>query len=245
VTCVERISVELQKVAQQCETTDIKRFRYLHEQLSDVVKNMMRRFLDPTIDYVNQVIDVELAYINMKHPDLISGTEAAANAYANVARRKDKAKEARPEPAPKKKALKPKDEGRGIMSFFGAKESKSKADRRAEPVVEKKRREPVPMSAREQGEVRIIKSLLESYFNIVKKQVADQTPKAIMHFLVNQTKEHIQSELVSKLYKEGQFEALLSESPEVAHKRKQCRDLLVVMKKALEIVSEVRDYDKY
>merc|ERR1719216_264940 len=76
--CVERVFVELQKVAEGCESTDVKRFRHLNERLSEVVSNMMRRFLEPTSAFVNQIIDVELAYINTKHPDLMSSGEAAA-----------------------------------------------------------------------------------------------------------------------------------------------------------------------
>lgn len=98
------------------------------------------------------------------------------------------------------------------------------------------------MNAREQGELNLIKSLLQSYYSIVKKQVSDQVPKSIMYFLVNQSKNAIQSELVSSLYKEGQFEELLAESPEIAHKRRQCRELISIMKKALQIVTEVRDF---
>ncbi len=48
---------------------------------------------------------------------------------------------------------------------------------------------------------RIIKSLIWSYFNIVRKNVQDSVPKTIMAFLVNHTKNDIQSELVRSLYK--------------------------------------------
>jgi len=243
ISCVERVFEELGRVAVSCETTEIKRFRHFNERLTDTVRDMMRRRLEPSIGYCNQLIDVELAYINTKHPDLISGGEAAARAYTNINRRAAEPQpqpKQKPEPVVKKKHSK-EPEGRGMFSFFGR--GKDDGVSKAAPVQQMHMEpafhsEPEPMSQREQGEVNIIKSLLKSYFSIVKKQIADQVPKAIMHFLVNQSKDRIQSELVSALYKEGEFEALLSESPEIAEKRRQCRELLKVMKKALEIVNE-------
>jgi len=247
ITCVERVFEELQKVAVSCETTEIKRFAHFNERLTDTVREMMRRRLEPTIGYCNQLIDVELAYINTKHPDLISGGEAAARAYSNINRRAggDPAPQPKQKTEPPPKKVQKEPEGRGMFGFFGGvrkhEDSKPSPVSRQESFPEYQDPKPEPMSAREQGEVNIIKSLLKSYFSIVKKQIADQVPKAVMHFLVNQSKDRIQSELVSALYKEGEFEALLSESPEVAEKRRQCRDLLKVMKKAVEIVNEVRD----
>ena len=47
-----------------------------------------------------------------------------------------------------------------------------------------------------------IENLLSSYFDIVRKNIQDTVPKSIMYFLVNESKETIQNELVRNLYKE-------------------------------------------
>ena len=41
---------------------------------------------------------------------------------------------------------------------------------------------------------------------IVKKNIQDTVPKAIMHFLVNYVKDNLQSELVTHLYKAEEIE---------------------------------------
>eukprot|EP01118_Nematostelium_gracile_P013226 TRINITY_DN4972_c0_g1_i1.p1 TRINITY_DN4972_c0_g1~~TRINITY_DN4972_c0_g1_i1.p1 ORF type:complete len:479 (+),score=118.06 TRINITY_DN4972_c0_g1_i1:201-1439(+) len=93
---------------------------------------------------------------------------------------------------------------------------------------------------KENFETELIKHLLVSYFDIVRKNVKDSVPKSIMHFLVNCSKEHIQNELVACLYKEELFESLLEESSVIAQRRAQCKAMMDVLRKAHEILNEVR-----
>ena len=43
-------------------------------------------------------------------------------------------------------------------------------------------------SMREKMETNIIKNLITSYFDVVRKNISDSVPKTIMAFLVNQSK---------------------------------------------------------
>ena len=61
---------------------------------------------------------------------------------------------------------------------------------------------------------------------IVKKNIQDTIPKAIMHFLVNFIKDNLQSELVSSLYKKEELEFLLEESEHIAQRRKEASEML-------------------
>jgi dynamin 1-like protein len=97
------------------------------------------------------------------------------------------------------------------------------------------------MTDREKVETEIIKSLLASYFDIVKKNFMDLVPKTIMHFLVNTFRDSLQNELVGELYKEDAMGNLMRETDDVAQRRKACREVKDLLGRAMEIVNEVRD----
>jgi dynamin 1-like protein len=63
--------------------------------------------------------------------------------------------------------------------------------------------DPGQSSPRSHLETHIIKSLIVSYFDTVRKSMNDMVPKTIMAFLVNKTKNLTQRELVAALYSEG------------------------------------------
>lgn len=50
-----------------------------------------------------------------------------------------------------------------------------------------------------------------------------------MHFLVNHVQDHIQSELVSQLYKKEEIERLLQESEAITSRRKEVSEMLQVL----------------
>jgi dynamin 1-like protein len=72
----------------------------------------------------------------------------------------------------------------------------------------------------------------------VKKHIQDAVPKAIMHFLVNHSKQSIQSELVKTLYKEDLFDQLLQESDSTLSQRSNVQKQLTTLRKALRILDD-------
>ncbi|OAA39682.1 dynamin-A [Metarhizium rileyi] len=95
------------------------------------------------------------------------------------------------------------------------------------------------MTDREVMETELIRALISSYFNIVRESIADQVPKAIMHLLVNHSKDVVQNRLVSELYKETLFEELLYEDDGVKKEREKCEKLLQTYREAAKIIGEV------
>ncbi|XP_033358278.1 dynamin-1-like protein [Bombus vosnesenskii] len=70
--CVELVHEEMQRIIQHCGTEvqqEMLRFPKLHERIVDVVTHLLRRRLPPTNQMVENLVAIELAYINTKHPD--------------------------------------------------------------------------------------------------------------------------------------------------------------------------------
>ncbi|KAF8407298.1 hypothetical protein HHK36_006425 [Tetracentron sinense] len=88
-------------------------------------------------------------------------------------------------------------------------------------------------------EIIVTKLLLSSYYDIVRKNIQDLVPKAIMHFLVNHTKRDLLTTFIQKLYRENLFEEMLQERDEVAVKRKRTQEMFHVLKQAVQTLEEV------
>lgn len=95
------------------------------------------------------------------------------------------------------------------------------------------------MSVREEMETNLIRSLIASYFSIVRQTIQDLVPKAIMHLLVNNTSQQVQNRLVAALYKPELFGDLLNEDEAVVAERTRVKALLDAYKEAFRTLSEV------
>ncbi|XP_044267116.1 dynamin-1-like protein isoform X1 [Tribolium madens] len=70
--CVELIHEEMQRIIQHCGSEvqqEMLRFPKLYEKIVDVVTQLLRRRLPTTNQMVENLVQIELAYINTKHPD--------------------------------------------------------------------------------------------------------------------------------------------------------------------------------
>lgn len=70
--CIELVHEEMQRIIQHCGTEvqqEMLRFPKLHEKIVDVVTSLLRQRLPPTNVMVENLVAIELAYINTKHPD--------------------------------------------------------------------------------------------------------------------------------------------------------------------------------
>ncbi|XP_076948522.1 dynamin-related protein 3B-like [Bidens hawaiensis] len=88
-------------------------------------------------------------------------------------------------------------------------------------------------------EIQVTKFLLKSYYDIVRKNIEDYVPKAIMHFLVNHTKRELHNVFIKKLYSDDLFEQMLQEPEDISIKRKRTREFLHVLQQAFRTLDEL------
>mmetsp|Transcript_2885 Transcript_2885/g.3989 ORF Transcript_2885/g.3989 Transcript_2885/m.3989 type:complete len:698 (+) Transcript_2885:16-2109(+) len=262
--CIDLVFDELQRMASQCETTELTRFPELRDRVLDVVNMLLRKCVLPTQSMISNLIKIELAYINTSHPDFIGGSRAVAQLMDRVSQNNGAGGGGRP-PIPKNEPPQSVqrsgsvresqsggegEQGGGIMGFFGLGKDKRQASQRdmvvkLPQVPEVMRRRADSPSDKEKIETEIIKSLIESYFDIVRKNFMDMVPKTIMHFLVSHAKENLQNELVSSLYRDSSMGELMRETSDVARRRSEIQEMRALLQKALEIVNEVRDFSTF
>ncbi|KAL8450504.1 hypothetical protein Emag_003133 [Eimeria magna] len=70
--CVEQVYGELQKIVEKCELPEMSRFTNLRARILEVVCGVLKKCLTPTNQMIQNLIQIELAYINTNHPDFMS-----------------------------------------------------------------------------------------------------------------------------------------------------------------------------
>ena len=300
----------MQRIIQHCGSKveqEILRFPKLHEKIIEVVTQMLKRRLPPTISMVENLVNIELAYVNTKHPDfgghemfsmlgkntlLLEAAKAAErhpkhpqqqsqqttamktvsahvidyniddnnDAGLNSFDKKIKQMTGASNQSLTRSSVQQKAVSSYWSSFFnkgldgdslpnGAVDTLSIAgdshgfnlaglyggDDLASDFQKK------AITSRESHELLLIKNIISKYFLIIRKNIKDSVPKAIMHFLVNHVKENLQSELVSHLYQHEKLEGLLEESDHITEKRKEAAEKLKALQRASEIISEIRE----
>uniref|UniRef100_A0A3B3RAC3 Dynamin-1-like protein n=1 Tax=Paramormyrops kingsleyae TaxID=1676925 RepID=A0A3B3RAC3_9TELE len=264
--CVELVHEEMQRIIQHCSnysTQELLRFPKLHDAIVEVVTSLLRKRLPITNDMVHNLVAIELAYINTKHPDFADACGLMNNNIDEQRRNRMRELPAAvprdkvgttPRPRPQQPGEPETSTGtwRGMLKRGDEAPAEDKARLQAPlPASPQKGHAinlldvPVPvtrkLSAREQRDCEVIERLIKSYFLIVRKNIQDSVPKAVMHFLVNHVKDSLQSELVGQLYKSGLLDDLLTESEDMAQRRSEASDMLKALQKASQVIAEIRE----
>lgn len=78
--CVELVYEELMKIVHNIcnsgSTIEMNRYPRLQAKLMEVVSDLLRERLGPTIKYVESLIEIQQAYINTNHPNFLGAAEA-------------------------------------------------------------------------------------------------------------------------------------------------------------------------
>uniref|UniRef100_A0A8C4IMD6 Dynamin-1-like protein n=1 Tax=Dicentrarchus labrax TaxID=13489 RepID=A0A8C4IMD6_DICLA len=236
--CVELVHEEMQRIIQHCSnysTQELLRFPKLHDAIVEVVTSLLRKRLPVTNEMVHNLVAIELAYINTKHPDFADAA-AGSSQSGSVPEQTDSGT------GNWRGMLKRGEENtagdRAVpQPLFASSQQKGYAVNLLDVPVPVSRK----LSAREQRDCEVIERLIKSYFLIVRKNIQDSVPKAVMHFLVNHVKDCLQSELVGQLYKTALLNDLLTESEDMAQRRNEAADMLKALQKAGQVIAEIRE----
>nr|XP_044613526.1 dynamin-3 isoform X3 [Equus asinus] len=88
-------------------------------------------------------------------------------------------------------------------------------------------------------QVETIRNLVDSYMSIINKCIRDLIPKTIMHLMINNVKDFINSELLAQLYSSEDQNTLMEESAEQAQRRDEMLRMYQALKEALVIIGDI------
>lgn len=191
--CVSLVYDELVRILTQLLSKALyRRYPSLKEKMHNVVIGFFKKAMEPTNKLVKDLVAMESIYVNTGHPDFLNGHRAMAivNERHNpkpvqVDPKTGKALSNTPARAASPTLAESNLGGDGNSGFFGsffaAKNKKKAAAMDAPPPTLKASG---TLSERENIEVEVIKLLISSYYNIVKRTMIDMVPKAIMLNLV-------------------------------------------------------------
>jgi dynamin 1-like protein len=222
-----------------------RRYPALKEKFHNVVVGFFKKAMEPTNKLVRDLVAMEACYINTGHPDFINGSRAMAIIHERYNQTKPvqvDPKTGKPLPgAVPPRAASPTLDGNSEGGFFGsfwASKNKKKMAMMEPPPATLKAS--ATLSDKETQEVEVIKLLIVSYFNIVRRTMIDMVPKAIMFNLVGHTKEEMQRELLEVMYRQDELDDLLKESDYTIRRRKECLQMVESLSRASEIVNQVQ-----
>lgn len=104
--CVELVYEELMKICHNCGSPELSRYPKLQQKLIEVISDLLRERLGPTISYVESLIEIHRSYINTNHPSFVGAAAAMASVVED--RQKQKEQEKNAKLLEQNKSLKPK-----------------------------------------------------------------------------------------------------------------------------------------
>ncbi|RAL03060.1 vacuolar ATP synthase catalytic subunit A [Aspergillus ibericus CBS 121593] len=244
--CISLVYDELVRILGQLLNKQLfRRYPMLKEKFHAVVVGFFKKCMEPTNKLVHDLISMEACYINTGHPDFLNGHRAmtivnerqSAGKPTQVDPKTGKPLPPRANSPSVEVAVDNGNSGGFFGSFWASKNKKKMAAMEPPPPTLKAS---ASLSERESVEVEVVKLLITSYYNIVKRTMIDMVPKAIMYNLVQFTKDEMQRELLENMYRNSELDELLKESDYTVRRRKECQQMVESLSRASEIVSQVQ-----
>lgn len=79
--CAEQVYQELRKVILNIQIPELTKYYRLQSKIYDVMEEVLDQCLQPTLDMIVSLIEIQNAHININHPDFIGGSESIMNLF--------------------------------------------------------------------------------------------------------------------------------------------------------------------
>eukprot|EP01065_Artemidia_motanka_P052375 TRINITY_DN9448_c0_g1_i1.p1 TRINITY_DN9448_c0_g1~~TRINITY_DN9448_c0_g1_i1.p1 ORF type:complete len:698 (+),score=261.76 TRINITY_DN9448_c0_g1_i1:69-2096(+) len=230
--CIDYVFEELLKICERSEEK-LSRFPTLKQRTNDFIGQLMMRYKRPCCQYVTDMIRTEQAYINTNHPDFYGGGQLDQLVKSWTELRQEQAHEAQAEGGPPGLTARPSGLGAQPAPRMAAMDFNSSA-----PTV----RYDGHVDDKQRRENEVIRHLVGAYYAIVRKNVQDHVPKAVMCFMVNKLRAELRNELVQEFYKPHLVQDLLHESVDNVRKRKAAESMRKALQEALATLNTIREF---
>eukprot|EP00179_Madagascaria_erythrocladioides_P008037 CAMPEP_0198323828 /NCGR_PEP_ID=MMETSP1450-20131203/11964_1 /TAXON_ID=753684 ORGANISM="Madagascaria erythrocladiodes, Strain CCMP3234" /NCGR_SAMPLE_ID=MMETSP1450 /ASSEMBLY_ACC=CAM_ASM_001115 /LENGTH=764 /DNA_ID=CAMNT_0044027569 /DNA_START=8 /DNA_END=2302 /DNA_ORIENTATION=+ len=247
---------ELLSIALAIDERELSRYAVLRRRIVEVTTDLMRQYADEARAAINDLVDLELGFINTNHPRFVSGAAALGGDGSGGGGGGGNTDHGGVDQLPSRRGDRDGrggSGGSGLLGFLGSafsrggasasdgKHGGSSSGSSSKPQYEFGI-DKHELTARDRMQLRLTTTMVTSYFDIARSNIADMAVKAVMHKLVNRVTNNLQQEVVAALYSEkgagGNIEQLLVESEDAVARREACGARLEALRKARQVLKE-------
>jgi dynamin 1-like protein len=85
-----------------------------------------------------------------------------------------------------------------------------------------------------------LKQIGQDYFNIIREQIKQIVPKVVVHLLISKSTEMLRPAMIKDVFNSASIGELAQEDPSITKKRIGCKAIVMALRRAQEILLEVR-----
>ncbi|KAJ3425736.1 dynamin related protein 1 isoform a [Anaeramoeba flamelloides] len=216
--CVEMISLELERILKGLKIQQLELFPPLKGAIYTYSRNLIRSRIEQTQKYIENLINIELAFINIKHPQF----KSTGSLLTEIKREN-----------PDIEKVKQPPNNRGNRNGRKVNQKNLPRPKTVLTVGE-------PIDNNEITSAILIKKMVNNMLKILKIKICDSVIKAIFCFLVNESQEELLTHLVTNLYDENKFEKLLLEDKKIVMQRNNLKYNLECYQYALNTLHKIK-----
>jgi dynamin 1-like protein len=97
-------------------------------------------------------------------------------------------------------------------------------------------------TAHQSTEMKDLVQIGTRYFDLVRGQIVDLVPKAVVKFLVDESSSLLRPKMIETIFNSADLSELLHEDSAITRKRVACRQIVEALQKARVILNEVRTF---